>query len=50
MKSGRMLVLFQDEKGNPIKPDFKEMTKNEQEKIKKNNNPVELCEAINYSK
>lgn len=50
MKSGKMLVVYQDEKGNTIKPNFKELTENEQQRIRKNNNPIELCEAIKYSK
>lgn len=50
MKSGKMLVIYQDEKGNKIKPNFKELTENEQLRIRKNNNPIELCEIIKYSK
>ena len=50
MKCGKMLVMFQDEKGNPVKPNFKEMTENEQQRLRKTNNPLELCEAINYLK
>ncbi len=50
MKSGRMLMVMQDENGNKIKPNFKEMTENEQKRIRKNYNPIELCEAINYLK
>ena len=42
--------MFQDEKGNPVKPNFKEMTENEQQRLRKTNNPLELCEAINYLK
>jgi GLPGLI family protein len=48
MKSGKMLVVYQDEKGNRIKPDFNELTKNEQQRLRKNNNPIELSEAIRY--
>lgn len=50
MKMGKILVVYQDENGNSIKPDYNELTKGEQDRIKKENNPIELCEAIKYSK
>ena len=48
MKTGNIKVLWQDENGKPFKPDYKELTKSEQQYIKKNNNPIELSEAIKY--
>lgn len=48
MKTGNIKVLWQDENGKPFKPDYKDLTKNEQQYIKKNNNPIELADAIKY--
>lgn len=48
MKSGNMKVLWQDENGKPFKPDYKELTKQEQKYIKTNNNPIELRDALKY--
>ncbi|KMQ67463.1 hypothetical protein ACM39_13580 [Chryseobacterium sp. FH2] len=48
MKSGNVKVIWQDEKGQPFTPDYKELTKQEQDYIRRNNNPIELSEAIKY--
>lgn len=48
MTSGNVKAKFKDEKGNEIEPNFREMTKNVQTSLKKNNNPIELSEAIKY--
>lgn len=48
IKSGNVKAKFKDEKGNEIQPDFREMTKNLQFSLKKNNNPIELSDAIKY--
>ncbi|WP_160139212.1 GLPGLI family protein [Chryseobacterium sp. c4a] len=48
MKTGNVKAKFKDQKGNDIEPNFKEMTKNTQSFLKKNNNPIELSEAIKY--
>lgn len=48
MRSGNVKAKFKDEKGNDIEPDFREMTKNTQSFLKKNNNPIDLSEAIKY--
>jgi Protein of unknown function (Porph_ging). len=48
MKTGNIKVRWQDEDGKEFKPDYNELTKTEQKNIKKNNNPIELSEAIHY--
>ena len=48
MKSENVKTKFIDEKGKEIKPDFREMTKTIQSRLKKYNNPIELSEAIKY--
>lgn len=48
MKAGSIKVRWQDENGKEFTPDYKELTKTEQKAIKKNNNPIELSEAIKY--
>lgn len=48
MTSGNVKAKFRDEKGNEIEPNFREMTKNVRTSLKKNNNPIELSEAIKY--
>lgn len=48
MRTGNVKAKFKDEKGNDVEPDFREMTKNTQSFLKKNNNPIELSEAIKY--
>ncbi|MGE8554401.1 MAG: GLPGLI family protein [Chryseobacterium jejuense] len=48
MTSGNVKAKFRDEKGNEMEPNFREMTKNVQTSLKKNNNPIELSEAIKY--
>ncbi|WP_123912758.1 GLPGLI family protein [Chryseobacterium pennipullorum] len=48
MKSGNVKAKVRDQKGNEIEPDFREMTKNVQSYLKKNNNPIELSDAIKY--
>jgi GLPGLI family protein len=48
MKTGNIKVLWQDENGKQFKPDYNDLTKSEQKHIKKNNNPIELSEAIKY--
>lgn len=50
MKSENEKAKFVDEKGNEIKPDFREMTKTIQFRLKKHNNPIELSEAVKYPK
>ncbi len=50
MKSGNVKVRWQDENGKEFKPDYNELTKNEQKYIRENNNPIELSEAIQYLK
>jgi len=41
-------VVFFDEFGKKITPNFKEMNDNMQKNIIKNNNPIELNQKINY--
>lgn len=48
IKSGQLKAKWKDENGKEIVPDFKELTKSEQNIIRKNNNPIELSEAISY--
>lgn len=48
MRTGNVKAKLRDEKGNEIEHDFREMTKNTQTFLKKNNNPIELSEAIKY--
>jgi len=48
MKSQNVQAKFIDEKGKEIKPDFREMTKTIQSRLKMYNNPIELSEAIQY--
>jgi hypothetical protein len=48
MKSSNVQAKFIDEKGKEVKPDFREMTKTIQSRLKKYNNPIELTEAIKY--
>ncbi|AZA53285.1 GLPGLI family protein [Chryseobacterium sp. G0201] len=50
MKSKNAKTKFIDEKGKEVKPDFREMTKAIQSRLKKYNNPIELSEAIKYPK
>ena len=48
VKMGSQPIIMKDEKGNIISPDYRELTKSEQDYIRKNNNPIELSEAIKY--
>ncbi|CEJ68529.1 GLPGLI family protein [Chryseobacterium oranimense] len=48
VKSGNVKAKFKDEKGNDIEPNFREITKETQSYLKKNNNPIELSEAVKY--
>lgn len=48
MKAGNIKVRWRDEDGKEFKPDYKELTKTEQQNIKKHNNPIELTEAVKY--
>lgn len=48
MKLGQVNVRWQDENGVEFKPNYIELTKMEQNNIKKNNNPIELLEIIKY--
>lgn len=48
MSSGNVKAKLKDEKGNDLEINFREMTKNVQSYLKKNNNPIELSEAIKY--
>lgn len=48
MKYSNINVKWLDENGNEYTPDYRELTKNEQEAIRKNNNPIELDDAIIY--
>ena len=41
---------MKDKNRKKIKPNFKEMKKKKKKRIRKNYNPIELCEAINYLK
>ncbi|MDR0772665.1 MAG: GLPGLI family protein [Candidatus Peribacteria bacterium] len=50
MKSENVKTKFIDEKGKEVKPDFREMTKTIQSRLKKYNNPIELSEVIKYPK
>jgi len=50
MKSSNVQAKFVDEKGKEVKPDFREMTKTIQSRLKQYNNPIELSEAIKYPK
>lgn len=48
IKSGNIKAKFKDENGKDIEPDFRKMTTTAQSRLKKNNNPIELSEAIKY--
>ncbi|MDE5436975.1 GLPGLI family protein [Elizabethkingia meningoseptica] len=48
-KAGKVKMKFVDETGKPVVPNFNELTKQKQLIIRKNNNPIELTEAIKYS-
>ncbi|WP_370898537.1 GLPGLI family protein [Chryseobacterium gossypii] len=48
IRSESAKTKFIDEKGKEVKPDFREMTKTIQSRLKKYNNPIELSEAIKY--
>ncbi|KAB1232575.1 GLPGLI family protein [Chryseobacterium viscerum] len=50
MKSQNVQAKFIDEKGKEVKPDFREMTKTIQSRLKQYNNPIEVSEAIKYPK
>lgn len=50
MKSSSAEVIHEDENGNPIKPDYNQWTKDEQQSMREKNNPIELCTAIKFSK
>lgn len=41
-------LIVKDENGNIKKIDYRELTKNQQEKIRRNNNPIEINKIINY--
>ncbi|MCT4329604.1 MULTISPECIES: GLPGLI family protein [Elizabethkingia] len=47
-KTGKVRMRFVDESGKPVTPNFNELTKQKQITIRKNNNPIELTDAINY--
>ncbi|ATC34764.1 GLPGLI family protein [Elizabethkingia anophelis] len=47
-KTGKVKMKFVDESGKPVTPNFNELTKQKQFTIRKNNNPIELSEAIKY--
>lgn len=48
-KMGKIKMNFVDEKGNEIKNvNWNELARNKQGEIKRNNNPIELADAINY--
>lgn len=48
MKSGNIKAVWQDENGKRIVPDYKELTKTQQQYLRKHNNPIELDNAIHY--
>lgn len=48
MKSGNVKAVWQDANGKRFVPDYKELTKTEQQYMKKHNNPIELADAIQY--
>lgn len=48
-KSGQIKVRWQDDDGKEFIPNYTELTKSEQRNLRKNNNPIELSELINYS-
>lgn len=48
MKTGNVKVRWQDKDGKAFVPDYKELTKTEQQYIKKHNNPIELDGAVRY--
>lgn len=48
MKSGNVKAVWQDANGKRFVPDYKELTKTQQQYLKKHNNPIELAEAIKY--
>ncbi|MEJ5105009.1 GLPGLI family protein [Chryseobacterium sp. MYb328] len=48
-KMGKIKMNFVDEKGNEVKNiNWNELTKNKQEVIKRNNNPIELSDVVKY--
>ncbi len=48
MKYSNVNARWTDENGKEFTPDYRELTKSEQQAIRKYNNPIELSEAINY--
>jgi len=48
IKLNQEQASFQDDFGNPIKPDFNKITKQRQAEIKKYNNPIEIDQSIQY--
>lgn len=47
---GEMEMTFSDKDGNKIKPDYRQMTLEEQEMLVNNNNPINLSDKIDYPK
>lgn len=47
-KTGKEKMRFVDEAGKPVIPNFNELTQQKQITIRKNNNPIELTEAVKY--
>jgi hypothetical protein len=45
---GEVEMTFSDRDGNKIKPDYRQMTLDEQKMLKNNNNPINLSEKVNY--
>lgn len=48
MKAGNVKVRWRDENGREFTPDYQQLTRTQQDYIKKHNNPIELAEAIRY--
>ncbi|WP_419868686.1 GLPGLI family protein [Chryseobacterium sp. CT-SW4] len=48
MKGTNVKVTVKDENGNLVTPDFRKLTQQAQKSLKKNNNPIELSDAIRY--
>lgn len=48
IENGEVEMTFSDKDGNIIKPDYRQMTIDEQKILISNNNPINLSERINY--
>lgn len=48
IRAGEGMMLTRNDSGEAVQPNFKESVKEEQQSLKKNNNPLELLDAVKY--